>query len=163
MSALTNGVRGVPDIIAMTIFITAAVSCSTTNQMRLQKTTAPKPGDSLLVDRDGNRYSTMIFADDNLWMTINLKLNIAGSYCYENIKENCDQDGRLYTWESAQKGCSLLGEGWRLPTNGERRKLSMLYGGIAEDSNVNRKGAYKALLYTGTSGFNAVFRRWPGP
>ncbi len=32
----------------------------------------------------------------------------------------------------------------------------MLYGGNAEDSNVTRKGAYKALLYTGTSGFNAL-------
>ena len=49
-----------------------------------------------------------------------------------------------------------MGERWRLPSADEWRQLSISYGGIAEDSNINRKGAYKALLYTGTSGFNAV-------
>ncbi len=32
----------------------------------------------------------------------------------------------------------------------------MLYGGVAQDSNVTRKEAYKRLLYGGDSGFNAT-------
>lgn len=32
----------------------------------------------------------------------------------------------------------------------------MLYGGVAQDSNVTRKEAYKRLLYGGDSGFNAI-------
>jgi uncharacterized protein (TIGR02145 family) len=155
MSALTNGVKAVPANIAMAVFITVAVSCST-NQMRLQKTISSRPNDTLLMDRDGNKYSIKIFTGNLLWMTTNLKLNIRGSYCYEDKAENCDLYGRLYTWESAQEGCSLLGEGWRLPTNDEWWQLSVLYGGVAADSNLIRKGAYKALLNTGTSGFNAV-------
>jgi len=156
MGPLTNGVMAVVDIIGMAILTTVAVSCRTSNQMHTVKTNSVKLHDSVLVDNDGNRYSVKILRDNNLWMTANLKLNIPGSYCYENTEENCERYGRLYTWESAKKGCSLLGEGWRLPAKDEWQRLTVLYGGIAEDSNATRKGAFKALLYTGTSGFNAL-------
>ena len=112
--------------------------------------------DSLLVDRDGNKYPVKMMMDNNIWMTANLKVNVPNSYCYENIKENCDKYGRLYTWESAQEGCNLLGEEWRLPTNGEWEQLAK-YHGIPEDSIDYRKGAYKALLYGGSAQFNVLF------
>jgi uncharacterized protein (TIGR02145 family) len=112
--------------------------------------------DSFLVDRDGNRYPIKKMPDNNLWMTANLKLNIPDSYCYENKKENCEQYGRLYTIKSAQKGCALLGEGWRLPTIDEWRQLGRYYGGSPEDSSENRKKAYKALLYGGSAEFDAI-------
>ena len=153
---LTNDVDALTNIMALTISSIVFVSCNTTNQTHLQNTISHKLNDSLLLDRDGNRYSIKIFTENNIWMTTNLKLNIPDSYCYENAEENCEKYGRLYTWQSAQKGCSLLGGGWRLSTAHEWRQLSISYGGIAEDSNINRKGAYKALLYAGTSGFNAV-------
>jgi len=156
MGELTNSVRAIPNVIAIAVFVVVAGSCSTNNQMHTGKTNSAKLHDSLLVDRDGNKYPIKVLLDGNLWMTANLNLNIPNAYCYENVKENCEQYGRLYIWESAKQGCKLLGEGWRLPTNGEWRQLTMLYGGIAEDSNVTRKGAYKTLLYTGTSGFNAL-------
>jgi uncharacterized protein (TIGR02145 family) len=41
--------------------------------------------------------------DNKLWMTTNLKINIPGSYCYGDMGQNCEQNGRLYTWESANK------------------------------------------------------------
>jgi uncharacterized protein (TIGR02145 family) len=152
---LANGARAVPDSMVVAIFLTAVVSCSTTNQIRLQQTRSPKLNDSLLVDRDGNRYTIRKMLDNNLWMTANLKLNIPDSYCYENVKENCEQYGRLYTWESAQKGCSLLGPGWRLPTNDEWQQLTKHYS-FPKDSIDYRKRAYKALLYGGSAGFNAL-------
>jgi uncharacterized protein (TIGR02145 family) len=112
--------------------------------------------DSLLVDRDGNRYPIKLMLDGKLWITANLKLIIPDSYCYENIMENCEQYGRLYTWNSAQNSCTSVGEGWRLPTIDEWRLLAKLYGGFPEDSSENRKKAYNALLYVGISEFNAV-------
>src|SRR3954463_10330477 len=53
------------------------------------------------------------------WTTDNLKVDTAGSYCYEDTELNCRRYGRLYTWESAQRGCQSLGDGWRLPTDDE--------------------------------------------
>jgi len=111
--------------------------------------------DTVLTDRDGNRYPIKKMPDNNLWMTVNLQVNMPCSYCYENVKENCEHYGRLYTWESAQKGCLLLGEGWRLPTNNEWQQLVRYYA-VAADTVEYRKSAYKALLYGGSAEFNAL-------
>ena len=112
--------------------------------------------DSVRVDRDGNKYTFKRMEDGFLWMTTNLNLNVPESYCYENINTNCKQYGRLYTWESAQKVCVLLGDGWRLPTITEWRDMIKYYGGMPDDSSSARKKAYKELLTGGSSGFNAL-------
>lgn len=140
-------------IITMSVFISS--SCSTTKQLQTSKTNSAKSQDSLLVDSDGNKYSIKVLLDGNLWMTNNLNLNTQNSYCYENSKDSCEKYGRLYTYETAKQACSLLGEGWRLPTKVEWRQLTMLYGGTT-DSTAARKEAFKVLLNTGTTGFNAV-------
>jgi len=149
-NARVNGVMSV-----LTMFIVAIASTTSLYAMCPFSMLWNGLNDSLLVDRDGNRYSIKKMSDNNLWMTVNLKLNIPDSYCYGNVKENCEQYGRLYTWESAQKGCSLLGEGWRLPTDDEWQKLATSYG-LPIDSVDYRAGAYKALLNDGSAGFNAL-------
>ena len=156
MIASTTIVRTITNVIAIVLFAIAGDSCGTMNPAHSQKANTGKLLDSILVDSDGNKYSLKVLLDGKLWMTTNLKLNIPNSYCYENGKENCEQYGRLYSWEAAQQGCKLLGEGWRLPTNAEWQQLTLLYGGISKDSNLIRKEAYKVLLYTDTSGFNAL-------
>lgn len=113
------------------------------------------PQDTVVVDADGNRYPIKKMLDGKLWMAANLKVNTLDSYCYENVKENCEQFGRLYTWDSAQKGCRLLGEDWRLPTNDEWQQLTMDYG-LPGDSIDYRKTAYKALLDGGDAQFNTL-------
>lgn len=95
-------------------------------------------------------------ADGRQWTTQNLNVNTAPSYCYENAETNCAHYGRLYTWESANRGCQSLGSGWRLPTDDEWRQLTAHYGGVSQDSDDKGKAAYKALLAGGSSGFNAV-------
>jgi uncharacterized protein (TIGR02145 family) len=96
-------------------------------------------------------------ADGKQWMTENLRLNISDSYCYGDAEPNCDQYGRLYTWESARRGCQSLGAGWRLPTDEDWRQMANQYGGIFDDSPDDRGGkAYEALLIGGISGFNAL-------
>jgi len=156
MDEVKSGTKSKRNFFVITLFVIATGSFGTLYSMPPSKISMGKLHDSLLLDRDGNRYPIKKMLDDNWWMTGNLKLNISDSYCYENIKDNCEQYGRLYTWESAQKGCILLGEGWRLPTHDDWRQMAKYYGGFPEDSSENRKKAYKALLYGGSAEFNAL-------
>ncbi|MGH9420005.1 MAG: FISUMP domain-containing protein [Thermoanaerobaculia bacterium] len=94
--------------------------------------------------------------DGRQWTTSNLNANIEQSYCYGNAEPNCRRYGRLYTWESAQRGCRSLGDGWRVPTDDEWRQVAKQYGGVREDSDDSGKAAYAALLIGGSSGFNAL-------
>ncbi len=95
--------------------------------------------------------------DGKQWMTENLNVETAGSYCYDDAEQNCRRYGRLYTWESAQRACQSLGDGWRLPTNDEWQTMAKPHGGVRDDSNDGGKVAYQALMTGGSSGFDAVY------
>jgi uncharacterized protein (TIGR02145 family) len=95
-------------------------------------------------------------ADGKEWTTANLNVHTSSSYCYDDAESNCRRYGRLYTWESAQRGCQSLGDGWRLPIDDEWRQLAKHYGGLGNDSPEKGKATYTALLSGGASGFNAV-------
>src|SRR4249919_1305861 len=107
-------------------------------------------------NRSGTIASSKRMADGKEWTTANLNVNTSSSYCYDDAEPNCHRYGRLYTWESAQRGCRLLGDEWRLPTDDEWRQLAKHYGGLGNDSPEKGKAAYTALLSGGTAGFNAV-------
>lgn len=140
---------------AIVLFAVAiACSCSTTRSK--PGADVNEPHSDLVVDKDGNKYAVKSMLDNNLWMTANLKSVIPASFCYPD-GEDCERYGRVYTWEAAQQGCALLGEGWRLPANAEWQNLAALYGGNPEDSVENRKRAYQRLIDTGDAGFNAAF------
>jgi uncharacterized protein (TIGR02145 family) len=110
-----------------------------------------------LQDSDGNIYTIKMMPDNKTWMTSNLNINITGSYGYENAEQRSNQYGRLYTWKSAQEGCRLLGEVWRLPTNEEWQKMAKWYGGVRGDSDDDGKAACQALISGGNAAFNAVY------
>ena len=95
--------------------------------------------------------------DGKRWTTTNLNVSVAPSYCYDDEDLHCARYGRLYTWESAQRGCQSLGEGWRLPTDDEWRQLARHYGGLRDESADTGKAAHMALLAGGSSGFDALF------
>jgi uncharacterized protein (TIGR02145 family) len=95
-------------------------------------------------------------ADGKEWTTANLNVNASASYCYNDAERNCRRYGRLYTWESAQHVCEVLGSGWRLPTDDEWRQMAKRYGGVSDDSADRGRAAFTALMSGGTSGFNAV-------
>jgi len=101
------------------------------------------------------RFSTQM-PDGKWWMKANLAIDIGRSYCYDDGEANCRRYGRLYTWESAQRGCQTLGNGWRLPTNDEWRQMAKHYGGVYEDSADRGRAAYEALLIGGSSGLDAL-------
>jgi len=100
--------------------------------------------------------SSKRMADGKEWTAANLNVNTSSSYCYDDAEPNCRRYGRLYTWESAQRGCLSLGNGWRLPTDDEWRQMANHYGGLGNDSPDKGKAAFTALVSGGTSGFNAV-------
>jgi uncharacterized protein (TIGR02145 family) len=95
-------------------------------------------------------------ADGKEWTTANLNVGASPSYCYDDQESNCRRYGRMYTWESAQRACPLLGDGWRLPTDDEWRQMAKHYGGVSADAADEGKAAFAALISGGTSGFNAV-------
>jgi uncharacterized protein (TIGR02145 family) len=88
-------------------------------------------------------------------MVENLNVDTPPSNCYDYAELNCRRYGRLYTWESAQRACRSLGNGWRLPTEDEWRELARHYGGVSEDASDKGRAAYTSLLIRGSSGFNA--------
>ncbi|HUF49388.1 MAG TPA: fibrobacter succinogenes major paralogous domain-containing protein [Longimicrobiales bacterium] len=94
--------------------------------------------------------------DGKQWTTTNLNLDIAESYCYAAAEMNCRRYGRLYSWQSAQRGCQSLGDGWRLPTNDDWYQMVQHYGGIRDESAEAGRPAYIALSMGGHSGFNAL-------
>ena len=102
------------------------------------------------------KIQTALMPDSNIWMIENLNVVIRDSYCQENDSSLCNKYGRLYTWQSAKKGCELLGEGWRLPTNEEWQRMAKYYGGVLDDSNDRGQSAYGDLMVGGSSGFNAL-------
>jgi uncharacterized protein (TIGR02145 family) len=60
------------------------------------------------------------------WMTKNLNIETADSWCYNNREDNCEKYGRLYTWESANRACPI---GWRLPSRDDWDRLAESVGG----------------------------------
>lgn len=117
---------------------------------------SPGSQSSVLEDRDGNIYNLKIMLDGKVWMTENLSIDIPESYCQQDDTLNCNQYGRLYTWEAAKNGCEKLGDGWRLPTNEEWQTMAKSYGGIVDDSDDKGKSAYVSLLEDGNAEFNAL-------
>jgi len=89
----------------------------------------------------GTIASSKRLADGKEWTTANLNVNTSSSYCYDDAEPNCRRYGRLYTWESAQRGCQSLGDGWRVPTDDEWRQLATHYGGLVVDLPDTRRAA----------------------
>jgi uncharacterized protein (TIGR02145 family) len=63
------------------------------------------------------------------WMNRNLNVETPDSWCYNDDPANCETYGRLYTWEAAMSACSILGDGWRLPTRTDWNALVNKAGG----------------------------------
>lgn len=60
-----------------------------------------------------------------VWMAENLNIETNGSYCYNDVPDNCSKYGRLYTYEAAQTACP---DGWHLATANEWDLLNQTVG-----------------------------------
>lgn len=110
------------------------------------KTKKPDKKNILVDERDGQEYKIFQSGNGDWWMSQNLNFNSPGSWCYDLEDANCNEWGRLYTWEEAMTVCP---EGWHLPGDQEWLELINYYGGIHY--------AGKSLKDGGSSGFNVKF------
>ncbi|MCB9297244.1 MAG: caspase family protein [Lewinellaceae bacterium] len=119
----------------------------------------PPSSARFVTDPDGNRYPIVRLAGKQ-WLGRNLNLEVPGSYCYDDGPANCEEYGRLYTWEAAKVACSRLGPGWRLPTDEDWRGLLEAHGGYYDFSKGEEIGDAKkscsALIQGGSSSFAAL-------
>lgn len=126
------------------------------NFLGIDLSTSTVRQDPLQVDKRSG-YQTQIFGNKE-WLTENLRLFVPGTECYGSGVD-CVKFGLLYTWEEAQKACSELGAGWRLPTDQEWLELIQQYGGYYDwhsDRTIGSpRDAYRQLMTGGSSGFNA--------
>jgi uncharacterized protein (TIGR02145 family) len=127
--------------------------------------------DGTVVDIDGNVYATVTIGNQT-WFAENLKVtkspdgNSITSYCYNELVANCENCGRLYTWNVAMNGSTtekaqgLCPDGWHIPTDGEWKELEMALGmsqAQADMSNTwrgNDEGT--KIISGGTSGMNIL-------
>jgi uncharacterized protein (TIGR02145 family) len=111
---------------------------------------AQQDDQEILADIDGNTYK-VIKIGDQVWMAENLRVtkdrdrNAIQSYCFDNDESNCENLGRLYTWDVALR---VSPDGWHLPSNEEWKALIDHLGGESE--------AGQKLLEGGSSGFEAL-------
>lgn len=111
--------------------------------------------------RDGQTYKWVRLKDDKKWMAQNLNYETADTWCYDNDLANCNEYGRLYTWQTANNACP---NGWRLPTDGEWWTMASYYGKAYNSYSDKEKmegpddgeAAYKVLIKNGDTGFNAL-------
>jgi uncharacterized protein (TIGR02145 family)/uncharacterized repeat protein (TIGR02543 family) len=96
-------------------------------------------GISTITDIDGNLYNTVLVGDQ-CWMKENLKTtrdaggNSITRDCYNNVTNNCNLYGGLYTWTTMMNGAAssntnpsgvqgICPTGWHLPSNVEWSQL----------------------------------------
>lgn len=92
--------------------------------------------------RDDQTYKT-IEIGNQVWMAENLNFDSKDSWLYSLENAEAKQNGRLYTYESANKACPA---GWHLPSKSEFDTLLVQLG----------SQPYLALKKDGNSGFNIV-------
>ena len=124
--------------------------------------------------RDRKMYST-VEIDNVTWMAENLDYADSGAYpiladnswCYDNLAENCDQYGRLYTWAVAMDSVGAfskdgIGCGYEVAC---ATKAATVQGICPEGWHLPSGSEWYNLFYTGwypTDVFQAIgFENWP--
>jgi|WetSurMetagenome_2_1015567.scaffolds.fasta_scaffold00003_241 uncharacterized protein (TIGR02145 family) len=95
--------------------------------------------DYVIDPRDGKSYKT-VKINHQIWMAQNLdyESHESESWCYDDLKYNCKEYGRLYSYFTAMEACPV---GWHLPSDDEWKTLEINLGMSIEESNI--RGAFK--------------------
>ncbi len=104
---------------------------------------APTVNGTTMTDTRDNQNYKLINIGNKLWMAQDLNYAGVTSECYNENQETCKTNGRLYTFNSAQKACPL---GWHIPTREEAQaaldnaSTPWQYSGRCKDGDCNFKG-----------------------
>ena len=114
----------------------------------------------VMVDpRDKKEYKTAKIGKQE-WMAENLNYSKKGK-CYENLTENCNNYGRIYTWNEAKNVCPA---GWHLPDVREWENLLVVAGGRENGGkyikSTNGWGRSEEFAFNGNDSLN--FAAIPG-
>jgi len=125
---------------------TAGVETRTCNLDASHKETQtiPKLTGSACNPGGGDGSSGTVSLGGLKWMTKNLDVETADSWCYNNSLDSCAKYGRLYTWSAAKAACQSVG--MRLPTRKDWDDLSDL---IATGQKVNWNNDNKMYYWPG--------------
>ncbi len=109
--------------------------------------------------RDGQEYRTITFTKrqhnsyiQRTWYAENVKYEVEGSRCYDDLPEYCDAFGRLYDYEQANLACPA---GWHVPTIVEWKHLFQFFEGVHH--------AASHLVTGGDSDMNMLFGGFATP
>ena len=129
-----------PDGDAVTLTVRDANACEATVDVSSDEV------QSVLDPRDDRVYS-VFKSEDQLWLGENLRYrpgSAEGTFCFDDIEANCEEDGVLYTFAAAETACPA---GWGLATEAQWETLSDAFGGVLTAGAALREG--------GSSGFDA--------
>jgi uncharacterized protein (TIGR02145 family) len=106
--------------------------------------------------RDGNVYK-WVKIGNQIWMAENLRFKPdSGSWCWENLEQNCMTKGRLYDWKTAKQ---VSPPGWHLPSDKEWKELEIALGLTAEQADQEGMRIDKDSLLAGKIKLRDA---WPG-
>jgi uncharacterized protein (TIGR02145 family) len=97
----------------------------------------------VMTDTRDNQNYALVQVGSKLWMAQDINYAVANSECYNESDANCATNGRLYTFNAAQKACP---SGWRLPSREEAQTVidsdsySWSYSGRCKDGDCNFLG-----------------------
>jgi uncharacterized protein (TIGR02145 family) len=110
---------------------------------------------ALTDSRDKKIYKTVKIGEQT-WMAENLNFDAKDSKCYNDEPQNCEKQGRLYSYETAKTACP---SGWHLPNNDEWGVLLGAAGGYrVAGKNLRSNGEWKVAGANGDDklGFSAL-------
>jgi len=114
---------------------------------------APVVSGTTMTDTRDNQAYQLIQVGGKLWMAQDLNYAGTTSECYNEQESNCASNGRLYTFNAAQKACP---SGWRLPSREEAQAalsneaMPWSYSGRCKDGDCNFLGDMGFHWTTGT-------------
>ena len=104
---------------------------------------APTVNGMSMTDMRDNKTYQLKQIGGKLWMAQDINYSVANSECYNEQEANCNTNGRLYTYNAAQKACPL---GWHIPTREEAQaalndeSVPWSYSGRCKDGDCNFLG-----------------------
>jgi uncharacterized protein (TIGR02145 family) len=104
---------------------------------------APVINGMTMTDTRDNKTYALAQVGGKLWMAQDINYEGSTSECYNETPANCTTNGRLYTFNAAQKACPI---GWHIPTRDEAQaaisdeSYPWSYSGRCKDGDCNFLG-----------------------